>query len=270
MGSEDRSRDTYLSEIVHVLFKRKVFILTVFFLVVAGVAIGVLSSSREYEATATIMLTRARSEHVLTPSQGQDGFVSFRMNPTQDLNLETQLLTRRTLLNHVVKTIGSDGVLAGTLPPSMMAEAGYSGSDDSAAANGSTNGNGYTNGHAVTNGSTNGNGLTVISYVRNAANAVTPTFATPLQQIALLVNPKAPIPERDLAVSSLKQALRVTPQENANLIRIAFPADDPRFAGKVLTLLLDQYLEEYPKLRNTPGALEFFEKQMNRYDQELR
>ena len=273
MGSEDRSRDTYLNDVVQVLFKRKWFILSVFFLVLVGVTIGIMSAPREYEASAMLMLTRARGEHVLTPSQGSDGVVAFRLNPTQDLNAETQLLMRRSLLAKVVESLGAETVIAGQIPPSMFAESNGPGAIIPTALNG--------NGHAVsplaalTNATGNGyaasNGVAdAAEYLRKAVSSVGPAITMPVQKVASVLNTKKPIPDTDRAIYSLESRLRVSGQENANLIKLALPGTDPQFAAKVLNLLVNQYLEEYPKLRNTPGAADFFERQMTRFATELR
>src|SRR5262245_57112029 len=115
MSADDGSRGVSLREILTVLFKRKWLIVTVALLIFLGAAIGVMIAPREYEAASILMLTRARADLTVTPFEAS-GALALRLNPSQDLVSESELLQRRSLLLHIVRTLGSEATLSGRLP----------------------------------------------------------------------------------------------------------------------------------------------------------
>ncbi len=85
MDAQENPRDAYLRQILHIVFKRKQLILSVFLLIFLGVFLAVLMAPRSYEASAILMLKRERGELVLTPNQVAAGNV----NPSESIWTKT-------------------------------------------------------------------------------------------------------------------------------------------------------------------------------------
>jgi tyrosine-protein kinase Etk/Wzc len=246
MGADEKARDRYLREIVYVVFKRKMLILSVFLVVLAGVLAGVLMMPRTYEASAIVMIKRDRGELQVSPSQNsRTGDVNLRVNLDQELKSEAELVKRRSLLGEVVQVIGAQAALSGQL---KTAQAGQPGQQSAGPPS---------------------MGDRVTAVMRTAFGVVQPALAVPGSIVSSL-NTKEPMTQVDQAIFALNNRLKVQAVENSNLIKLTFTASDSRFAGTVLDLLVNNYLEKYPSLRASPGAVEFFETQMNRLALELR
>jgi succinoglycan biosynthesis transport protein ExoP len=239
MKAEEGSLGVTLREILTVVFKRKWLILTVAFVIFAGAAIGAMLAPREYEANAILMMTRARADLTVTPFDASSGALALRLTPSQDLVGESELLKRRSLLLHIVKTLGSKSTLSGRLPSP-------DGSDEAQAPSDS-----------------------LFGQMREMVTFVRPAGAGPARILAPFAT-KEPLSQAELAVQALARQLKVAPVDNTNLIKVTLAANDPAYAGKVLDLLLGEYLEQYVQMRTNPGAVQFFETQVTTLARELR
>ena len=242
MKAEDGSRGLSLREVLTVMFKRKWLILTVALLIFGGASVGAVTAPREYEASAMLMLTRARADLTVTPFEVSGGALGLRLNPSQDLVSESEMMRRRSLLLHVVQTLGSEATLSGRLP----------GAGDAAA---------DTDSQAIDSG--------ILGRMHEMVSFARPAMAAPVRLLGSF-NTKEPLPQADLAIQALGRQLRVAPVENTNLIRLTLTANDSAYAAKVLDVLVSEYLEQYVRIRTNPGAVEFFEGQVNTLARELR
>ena len=235
-----RARESYFREFLYVVFKRKWFIAAVVLVVLGGVAAAALLSSPNYEAAATLLMKRERGELLVTPTSTAPGFMNLRVNLDQDLNSEVELLQRRSLLTEVVRTIGAPAVLSGRLP-------------------GNGNGNG-----AVAGKEPNG----VKATMQEMVGFVRPALAMPSRMVSSVFT--EPIPEVDRAIASLDRNLRIAPVMNSNLIKVSFVAPDPKFAETFLDTLVKRYLDQFARIRSSPGTTEFFRTQVEERGRELR
>jgi uncharacterized protein involved in exopolysaccharide biosynthesis len=71
------------------------------------------------------------------------------------------------------------------------------------------------------------------------------------------------------AVHNLQNALQVAPLKKTNLIIATYRSRDPVLAAKVLNTLANSYLEKHLEVHRLPGAFDFFQKQTQRYRDEL-
>ena len=241
MKAEDGSHGMSLREVLTVVFKRKWLILSVTSLIFVGACIGALIAPREYEASAILMLTRARADLTVTPFEASGGTLGLRLNPSQDLIGESEMLKRRSLLLHIVQTLGSQATLSGRL----TAEGSTADGDAQAVDNG------------------------VLGQIHELVSFARPAIAAPARLLGSLKT-KEPLTQADMAVQALNQRLKVSPVDNSNLIRLTFKANDPAYATKVLDLLVSEYLEQYARLRTNPGAVQFFQTQVDTLGRELR
>jgi uncharacterized protein involved in exopolysaccharide biosynthesis len=241
MSADDVSHGMSLREVLTVVFKRKWFILTALVLIMGGVSVGAAIAPREYEASAMLMLTRARADLTVTPFETNAGALGLRLNTSQDLVSESELLKRRSLLMHVVRTLGSERTLKGRL---QLEGIGPSGQGQGEA------------------GSFFGRMHEMVGFAR-------PAMAAPVRLLGAL-NAKEPLTRADQAIQAVGRRLKVSPVDNTNLIRLTFNANDPEYASKVLDLLMNEYLDQYVRIRTNPGAVEFFETQVTSLARELR
>ena len=71
------------------------------------------------------------------------------------------------------------------------------------------------------------------------------------------------------AVRSLEKKLQVEPLKKTNLISVTYRSRDPKQAAQVLNTLSSLYLEKHLAVHRLPGAFDFFQKQTERYLNEL-
>ena len=71
------------------------------------------------------------------------------------------------------------------------------------------------------------------------------------------------------AVRNLQKKLEVKPLLKTNLISVTYQSRDPERAARVLNTLSNLYLEKHLAVHRLPGAFDFFQKQTERYRNEL-
>ncbi len=71
------------------------------------------------------------------------------------------------------------------------------------------------------------------------------------------------------AVRTLENKLHVEPLKKTNLIRVTYESPDAQLAARVLITLADLYLEKHVAVHRPAGALDFFERETERYREEL-
>jgi uncharacterized protein involved in exopolysaccharide biosynthesis len=71
------------------------------------------------------------------------------------------------------------------------------------------------------------------------------------------------------AVRNLEKKLQVEPLKKTNLINVSYQSQDPELAAQVLNTLSSLYLEKHLEVHRLPGAFDFFQKQTERYRNEL-
>src|SRR5712691_7308481 len=71
------------------------------------------------------------------------------------------------------------------------------------------------------------------------------------------------------SVRTLEKKLRVEPLKKTNLIRVTYESPDAQLAARVLSTLASLYLEKHVAVHRPAGALDFFERETQRYREEL-
>jgi uncharacterized protein involved in exopolysaccharide biosynthesis len=71
------------------------------------------------------------------------------------------------------------------------------------------------------------------------------------------------------AVRNLEKNLQVEPLRKTNLINVTYQSQNPELAARVLNTLSSLYLEKHLAVHRLPGAFDFFQKQTERYRNEL-
>ncbi len=190
-----------LRDLLTIVFKRRLFIVTILFTVVAVVMLASLLSSRTYEVTATLLVNDARGEIPLVPAASQQVIISKVTE--EDLNSEIEILKSRQLVEEVVETVG----------------AGRSSSEED-------------------------------SWVDLGINRLK-VFLGGVKLSAV-----------DGMAVNLLEEIEISSVRKSNMIRIAYQAEDPVWATRVVGTLIDRYLEQRVKRYQSPQAVVFFEQQM--------
>lgn len=71
------------------------------------------------------------------------------------------------------------------------------------------------------------------------------------------------------AVRALEKTLQVEPLKKTRLIKVTYESSDPPLAARVLTTLASLYLEKHVAVHRPPGAFDFFQRETERYQNEL-
>jgi uncharacterized protein involved in exopolysaccharide biosynthesis len=124
MMPTDATDTVSLKDLTAILDRRKRLILTVFVLVVAGVAGGTLLTPKQYETRMKVLVKNERADMIVSPdsngSSGYHGEVS-----EAEINSEIELLTSNNLLQQIVEKCGLDRLreVAAPLPAEGQAVA---------------------------------------------------------------------------------------------------------------------------------------------------
>ena len=85
-----------------------------------------------------------------------------------------------------------------------------------------------------------------------------------------IVLPKADLPLVDSYLPGIKLALSVKGEPNSDIIRIAFRNRDPAIAANFANAIAETFVERQLALQSKPGAAEFFRRQRERFDDEIK
>ena len=103
----DAANAVSLKDLTAILDRRKRLILTVFVLVVAGVAGGTLLMPKQYETRMKVLVKNERADMIVSPdSNGSSGYHG-EVSEAQ-INSEIELLTSNNLLQQIVEKCGLD------------------------------------------------------------------------------------------------------------------------------------------------------------------
>ncbi len=256
----------YAGEIAYALFKHKRLIAAMVVLTAAGIGLGAALRPRTYEAAALLVIKHDRGELLVTPNLGVNG--TQRANPDQDLLSEAELLKRHSLLAEVVRTLGHDAAMAGYVPRGVkVVRVG------TAAAGGPAGVAREDEEEAESEGDEDEEeesalGGRALELIRRVMEGVQRVEAWPYRVVEWL-NPTEPMGARDRAVQRLSRGLEAYPVVGSSVIRVTYTAEEPRFAETVLNLLIANYLDQYARVRSSPGAVGFFDHQVTKLRDEL-
>ena len=86
---------------------------------------------------------------------------------------------------------------------------------------------------------------------------------------AASASPEGEAPSVSRAVQRLASQLQVEPVKKTDLIRVSYESSDPERSAKVLATLANLYLEKHVAVYRAPGAVDFFQRETERYRTEL-
>ena len=77
------------------------------------------------------------------------------------------------------------------------------------------------------------------------------------------------ISDRDKAVLTLQNKLRIKPLEKSSVIRVTYDAKNPLQAQKIVGTMVEAYLAHHSQIHRTSGSLEFLENELNEKRRQL-
>ncbi len=117
---DDEGGGFSLRDVLTIVFKRQVLIVTFAVTVFVLVTAVTLLLPRKYEVTSTLLVNKARAEVPLAPTDSPQ--LIMNQLTEQDLNSEIEVLKSRQLVEEVVQAVASEAP-AGDAEPGVMAQA---------------------------------------------------------------------------------------------------------------------------------------------------
>jgi len=229
--------NSFLRVFLHILFKRKIFIISFF---AATMLIGGIVAARiepTYISESQIMIKMGR-EHVFVPTSTEVGgrpFLSF--SSLEQINSEIELIKSRPLIENVVEVLG---------PWTIYEDLIEVGDDD------------------IDDGGENDISLPK-RLVNTLSELLQKLFGSEQKQSLEehLSGERHDLTDHEKAVLRVQQQLDVHPIRNSRIIEITFKHTDPEIAAVVVKNLVATYLEKRPHVHKNPESYEFFQEQSN-------
>jgi len=86
----------------------------------------------------------------------------------------------------------------------------------------------------------------------------------------IALNLKKKLSEREMAILAIEQALRVDAEKESDVIRVRLQSPQPDLGVRVLSTLLERYLDQHIAVRRNVAVKEFFDGQMAQLQQQLK
>ena len=228
--------NSFIRIFLHIMFKRKLFIITFFTITMLITGIFAARIEPTYMAESQIMIKMGR-EHVFMPTSTDVGgrpFISF--SSLEQINSEIELIKSRPLIENVVKVLGPWTIYKDLI----MAD------DD------------------IDDAGEKDTGLlrrlinTLSGWLHNLLDS------KPKQRLEEhLSGERQGLTDHEKAVLRVQAQLDVHPIRNSRIIEINFKHKDPEIASIVAKNLIAAYLDKRPHVHKNPESYEFFQEQSN-------
>ncbi|MGC9194058.1 MAG: GumC family protein [Syntrophobacteraceae bacterium] len=220
-------QETSMRDFYNILFRHKRQMSIFWLCVMTIVGIGVFIGPRLYESQAQMLVRIGRENATVGPTVVTGKVININADRESEINSEVDILRSRELAEEVVDRIGAQRVLNGekeTLPV----------------------------------------GAPLPAELRFWARR---TLGYPFRVLAGLLcsgsssTVAGRMLERELAILSFMKRLDVEAPKKSNMITVAYRANDPALAQRILERFLGFYLEKHIEVNRTPGSYSFFKRQ---------
>jgi uncharacterized protein involved in exopolysaccharide biosynthesis len=221
-----------LRDFYYVVFRHKWKIVWFFIAVVALVAFISILSPKIYRSEGELLVKIGRESVGLSPTVEPNKIVDMAAGAQREneINSELAILKNRELLGKVVDTVGVDAVLKG-----------------------------YEKGAA-------GPGIinTIVTFPFQM-------LSRGIFFISILFDPQTVVllKKREKAIDNLLNNFDADTIKKSNSITVSYETKSPRMAQRVLTTLINLYLDKHIQAHRTQGSYQFFENQKKRLYEEL-
>lgn len=191
----------------------------------ATVAVGTFFMPRTYQSEAKLMVRLGRESVSLDPTATVGQIVNIGQDRENEINSELEILNSRDLTGKVVDAIGVDRILDGT------EETGEN---------------------------------SPVARFRNKTTELIQKFGSALSSILTpwsSPGPNANLRQRELAIDSVRDHLRIEAKKLSNIIYLSYEASSKQLAHDVLQKLIDFYLDKHISVYRTAGSYQFFKQQ---------
>ena len=216
-----------LRDIYYVVFRHKWKVVRFFIAVVALVAIISVLSPKIYRSEGELLIKIGRESVGLSPTVEPNKIVEMAAGAQREneFNSELAILQNRALIGQVVDTVGVDAVLKG-----------------------------YENGFG-------GTGI-----MQKIVTFPFVMLSKGIFFVKTLFDPKELIllKKREKAIDSLLDNFVAETIKKSNSITVSYDAKSPGMAQKVLSTLINLYLDKHIQAHRTEGSYQFFENQKKR------
>ncbi|MGD8975484.1 MAG: GumC family protein [Desulfobacterales bacterium] len=225
--------NSFLRVFLHILFKRKLFIIIFFAVTILISGIFAIRMKPTYMADSQIMIKMGR-EHVFMPTSTDVGgrpFLSF--SSLEQINSEIELIKSRPLIENVVEVLGP-----WTIYKDLIDSDADAGENDT----------GFFTG--------------LITALSDFLHSLFDSEQKERLE-EHLTGERAGLSDHEKAVLRVQGKLEVSSIRNSRIIEISFQHEDPQIAATVVKNLVAAYLDKRPHVHKSPESYEFFQEQSN-------
>ena len=222
--------DASMMDILQVFVRRRRSVLAFFSVAMAATVLYVLFVPRQYRSEAKLFVRIGRENVGLdaTTTLGQaPPMTSLPVSREEEINTVVAILESRELLEKVVATIGAETILDPIKYPfreSSKAQEEISPARDESV---------------------------------DKANPVIAVAFGALERLGL----KSPLDAREKAVVQLRKHLEIEATKKSNVIVVSHEGPSPQVSQRIVTKLIDYYLDEHVRMNRTPRAHQFLKEQ---------
>jgi len=226
---EERPHERSLRDLYCVFFRHKWKMILFFLAIIAAVSVHAFYAAKIYRSQAKLLVRIGRESVALDPTATTGPIIAIGRSHESEINTELGILKSQELAEKVVDSIGPKVFLR---PPEEEF---------------SVEGTGHEK-------------------VKEAERQVRAEALGP-RSLYERLGLATPLSDRDIAVLSFMNNLEVQSQaergigSSSSIINMSYEAANPKLAQRVLTKLIDLYLEKHIAVHRTPGSYEFFTQQ---------
>lgn len=110
-----------------------------------------------------------------------------------------------------------------------------------------------------------------------APHPVVEALSSAVGQVMLWLEPTGPITDREKAIQALVKNCEIYNKQKSSVISVSYRAKSPQQAQKIVSAVVNEYLNEHQRIHATPGSYNFFAdqtetflKQVNNVNERLR
>jgi polysaccharide biosynthesis protein PslE len=233
-----------MKDLVFAVFRHKGKGGIFFGIVLAGTVLFTILAPRKYHSEGKLYLRLGRENATLDPTAtlGENSIVAIPQSRENEINSVAEMVQSRAVLEKVVDKLGTAAILE------EHASAASSGADS-----------------ANVTAKNASDGAQTVRKSGSDANASPGGFVNGVKSFLGI----PVMSDRDKALTLITKNLRVEPARKSNVIEISYIADSPKMAQRVVSSLIDCYIDEHVRLNRPHGSHEFFAVQTNRLYEDL-
>ena len=234
---QSTSPDMTFRDVTLAMFRHRKKAAAVFLTVMTATVLITLATPKSYLSEAELFVRLGRENAMLDSAAtlGENSVVAVPMSRDNEINSIAEMLSNRAILETVTDELGPPVILEG-LPSISTVEGEAEG---------------------------------VAYWLEQAGKQVRQWCFGTLDAIRGLVS-TSDLTDREMAIEHLEKGIEVEPVRNTNVVLVSYEAKQPELAQKVVTSVVDTYLEQHVRFNRTQGSHDFFAEHTERLDKEVK